>query len=706
MIEQIIMKLKEKLIQNKNSHVLYEKYLKRSELSSRKSTLEAEINSLITDKEKLEAQLSSYNWFEKKFLRIGSINDINKKIVEINNEIATKEAEIKQIETDLSEYNLDVEELGVIEEYVVVLDLEKDYFSARYNEVIDGLLQIFDSSFINLITFCKENSISLNFKDYDDEEKANAFGINFMQKFKKMEMPEKYSDLSQLCIVRKVKMEAIPKGDMVIPALSVDSINKVGKTEIIYDGEKYEDIEFEHPSGYLTLSWYLNACVADHQYGSWSDCDVVIIQPMNEKLYNDAAGLNPVDIIFENVVELENYFVVCDSEEKKKEIEILNKDVTVFVLKQEDYDYLPSRLGYYKLFEDYAGQVNGNYRTIPELYDLEFLKRYPKFVTHNIKGPNNTIHNLSYIPKEICRKMAEIDFVINMANREESFEDFFKKFLETFSSSEIEFSKLHKMNISIEQIFVQGDKKYTSFLSKLIAMDNIKFNPEVVFNLLIDGVTITEENMDSLLKIKEEVILTILKYNAEVENKRKADSASAFDKRYENLIYRLFTLRKLVFSNAVNKKTVFPINYEQILEYCDFSKLGEICNNIVYSHFNKDRNTDVCLEDICDALKINIARLSTEILNFKLVREQNSINDFVDKFLYISKIKDENKMTQEIYNIFGDLLNENCMNNFRTWAKKYSSACDLETKLLFLSLPITNIMFSDLNRQENNGIKR
>lgn len=705
MVEQIITKLKEELVKNKNAGTLYNKYIEKKNLEEQIKNNENEISLLLEEKRILDEQLSSYNAFQSLFKR-KEILTIKEKIKNIEIKIETIRNKLEQNKDNFDKIQLSEEEYKILEEYLTVLDMEKDYSSGRYNEVIDGILYVFNSDFRNLISFCKENNISLNFVDYDSEEKTKYFGINFIDKFNKAPDIEKYSDLSQLCLVRKVNMAAIPKGDMVIPALSNKVANEVSTMEVVYDGKRYSDIEFEYPSGHLTISWYMNACVADHSQGSWSDRDVVIIQPMNERIYNEAAGLSPVDIIFEDSVKLENYFVICDSEEKKKEIEANNKDVTVFVLKMEDYGRLPGELGYYQLFKDYDGYLDETYKGIGDLYEEEFLKKYPKFYTHLERGPHNVIHNLSRLPSEICRLVSKLDFVIDKASEEESFEDSFRKILEAMSSASriVNISALHEHNMDIQKIFVQGDREYISFLSRLIAMD--KFEPEVVFELLMDGVTVTPENENNLLKVKEEVILTILKYNNDMIKMNNHD----YEKKrvcYDNLVSRLFALRKIITSNVVNKKCTASIDYNQLIEYCDFTRLLEYCNKVVYSNFNENKNLDDCWEKIECVIEVNAFKLS-EYVDFNLSNAQNSINDFIDKFIYISKIKDKNKMMQEIDNIFGDLLNEDGMEIFRLWAKDYSRASDLENKLLYLSLPIAYIMSNDLelNRQENKEIKR
>lgn len=607
MIEQIIMKLKEDLIQNKDAEALYTRYMERKQLEQQINDLESEKEVVESQNSDLDSQLVEYNFFQRLFNK--------RKILNIKQQNDTKLAEIrKSVELDKQSYNnveLSVEELAVVDEYVRVLDMEKDFSSGRYDEVVDGILKVFNFDFRNLISFCTLNGIILDF--------SQEIEIDFLDKFieRKRETmgdySDKYSSLDDLMLVRSITV--IPENDTLVPASK--TYFKEYEGSINYDDREYT-YKYKIPVGHTTIHFFLNQEVLPHKDAAdgWKHCDKIIMQPLTEKLYNRCVGFCPCDLVFENEVELENYLMICDSVETAYEITQKNKKVTVFIFpKGKVYGSANKILGclgfkiLYKLFDNAFLDMS----LPPEkFYSQELLTKYPRLATDLTRGPGNLIHDFSPELKGIYENIYSLDFLIQLASKEDNLEVAIYKILELRLHCGLSISTLKEGDIKLSSLIIPEFRDIALFLDDLndFDLENIE-NLEIqnIFERIISGVEITLENRDAMLLIKKILISVVENY---VELRKKNDVLNVVSS--SNLIFKLFVLRKIVTSELINKKDVNSFANDEFLEYCDFSNLDNIVNKLILNDFSEGEDLSSLLKNIFT----HINSTNSNLYEFKL----------------------------------------------------------------------------------------
>lgn len=697
MISEIINILQKQMLENKE---LYDRYKNKESLNNKKASLRKEISVLNRVKEELEEEKKSYSFFGRFFNR--DYKETKKELDETTITIREKESSVLELEKQINSINFSTEEEQIIELCRLIDNLTIAYNKNNTRELVEGLIQYFETDFNKLISFCKANGILLDFSG--ETEFAFIDSFNFQRQnyaYKNGLSLKKYSKLEDLILVRKVT--TIPEDDKLVPAYK--NFFREDEKKIIYDGVEYH-INTTIPAGHTTLHFMLNQEVLPHKDApqGWSHCNIIIMQPLNDKLYNQAVGLNPVDIVFESTVELENYLIICDSQEKAKEIMQKNKNATVFVFSNEHINGSGNRvlccLDYRVLYRDYNGaDLDWNY-PYKECYDETFLEKYPRLVTDLVRGPSNAMHNFYNSIAHLYADSQVLDYVLSLAQKEENLEEALRKIFETITLGQsdlscgiIWFSECKRTNIKLSSLLDSQHQSFSTFLDEIIAMNEYNLDPQLIFERLIEGVEITEENRAAFLKLKEIVIKEVTAF---VPDTYKLDV-------YNKFVYKLFALRKIVVSSLVNKKINSKPSIADMMEHVDFSNLEDYSNSIVSVGLNENKSLGECMK-LCNR------ELASSFGEFKLTRPQdNFTNNFIKQLERIRKLERKEKLREIVVLIDSyNFPDESSKNLFESFVDDYVfyDVADERISSLAIALIILKYYNPDLVKQDNVGLAK
>lgn len=512
-------------------------------------------------------------------------------------------------------------------------NIEQAYQEENYEKLFAELSQLFNDDFLQLVSFCKNNGIVLNFEGALE----NAFLEHLSQK-NRIVNASRISGLEQMMLVRKTK--GLPDNDKIIAATSFLT-EKEDVENLQYDGKEYF-FDIDIPVGKPTISFMMNQEVISHEYGDWDTCDTIILQPLTEKLYNAAIGLNPVDTLFAYEVDLEDYFVICDSVEKANEVMRKNDKATPIVFQKNKINGAGNQILRmlniplpYKL---YANAYMDGTISMESYYSEDLLSKFPKLINCIERGPGNQIHDSHLYLKDICRVSQIIDFLIKLADSEDDLDLAINK----LSKSLIKYSNYFSYILSTKSKGVIFSKvlpaKYTSVGKFLDAMPiaNSNHDPQLIFEELIKDVEINEENKDAILRLKEIVISKVLNFNEDIEQFGDFHKSE----KYGKLVFELFLLRKLVTSNFINKKFNSSLRYDVPLVYYDFSKFDEFCDAIVQKSFDLGKDRVDCMVE---------SRFNPTIIGMKNSRVDDSFtSNFIKRLEDVKNIQKRDDKTREI----------------------------------------------------------
>ena len=517
-------------------------------------------------------------------------------------------------------------------------NIENAYQEENYEKLFAELSQLFNDEFLKLVSFCKNNGIVLSFEGTLE----NAFLEHLSQK-NRIVYESRISGLDKMMLVRKTM--GLPENDRIIAATSFLT-RKEDVVNLQYDGEEYF-FDIDVPVGKPTISFMLNQEVISHDDGDWDNCDTIILQPLTEKLYNAAIGLNPVDTLFAYEVDLEDYFVICDSVEKANEVMRKNDKATPIVFQKNKINGAGNQIlellgisNPYKIYDN--GFMDGTI-SMESYYSEDLLSKFPKLINCIGRGPSNPIHDSHFTLKDICRVSQIIDFLMKLADSEDDLDLAINKLSKSLS----EYSNYFYFILSTKSKGVIFSKvlpaKYASigrFLDDMPIVNNdmpiasSNLDPQLIFETLIKEVEINDRNKDTILKLKDIVISKVLNYNEDIRGGNKRDI-------YMRLVFELFLLRKLVTSNFINKK--FYSSRKLPLAYYDFSTFDEQCDAIVQKSFDSGKDIDDFTEDICfhptiidmknprvdDSFTSNIIKRLEDIKNIQIQKSGDETREII-----------------------------------------------------------------------------
>lgn len=646
MIHEVIKKIKENILSNSEVVKLYNDY-------SRKKKIEEELQETLKQVEELENQLKqqsenlkNFN-FIKKLINRKSYNSLKKNVQELYSKIKTLTNNVENLEISNSNVVFNEEQLETIYKYVKSLDLENLAVNNKSEELISNLIEFFDFDFKKFVQFCNDNNIFLDFTGDLEIQFLDIFAVlkNNVRDLSNTvysELQKKYMDymrltnndsnnkissLSDIVLVRK--LNALPENDVLMTGGKA-GLRKVNK-DLYFEGYGYKEYEVVVPIGRCTTHWMMNQEVLPHidAPNGWQNCDNIIMQPMNERLYNSALGLNPVDTFFLNEVPLEDYYIVCSSFEEAEKAKIKNPKATIFVFSKEMINGAANKLlrasGIKCYYRDYAGgNLDGTFDYVGA-FSKELLDKYPDLVTRLGRGPGNFWHELQDNINEICWNDAIIDTHISLLNPEETLDNSITK-INNSARKGLIYLKLNRYNINLSDYFVFPNDDLRIFCEKIADL-NIK-NFQDAFDIIINGIEITEQNKDAVLRIKE---MAIQKY----VSLGLYENSYSTNEEHEKFLNYMFTLRKTVTSELINRNIDKNISYDVPLEFYDYSAVETMCENLILSNQNPIELSES--NDINSLITLPISKPS-----------DCYANDLVKEAVRISRISDYTKIDEQI----------------------------------------------------------
>lgn len=471
---------------------------------------------LINSKQK-ELQDTSFFQFRKK-------RQLQDEISKLQIELTSKQERNDSLEQArnevLSEINLGESKINEISTLYEICNHGNKDLGA---EEIRVLINYFSNDFKKFCDFCQQNNIILDFSKEDTFLKM--FGDTMVEQ-KKDEMKknpkedERINSLEDgLFLVRKMT-DVYPENDV----LQCATRGQKRKTSIEYGGEKIE--ADDAPGSHTTTHWTINWEVQPHKDSgreAWQNCNVAIIQPLTEKIYNQLSVISPVDTMGVGDIKLENYYIICESQEIAQKISQDNPTATPIVFppdKMNNNVHLFFNLlgGVTTSFKIYDNSYMDGTVPISNYYTEDFLSKYPKFSGGEIVfSAEHRLRNDVIDVDTFNRYIERINSKINGGNREDYLKsiDSFMQNLPTndvlgaaleldrdFSFSTVAAEKL--------QIDAQIIDEIRNFLPNFTETDNVnslrkklkKEDVDTIFSYIIDGCEISKENVEKYKKLK------------------------------------------------------------------------------------------------------------------------------------------------------------------------------------------------------------
>lgn len=140
----------------------------------------------------------------------------------------------------------------------------------------------------------------------------------------------KIEDIADIALVHKTKF--CPRKNKIETGMETEATTV---TQMEFSGKKYD---VEYMVGQNSIHFALNGPVGDHDYGSWSDCDIAIIIPFDKVDKTNLLAVAPADTYFEGGVTIPEGSVILCSESKVAELKNNVKNVQIIAYKNTALD--------------------------------------------------------------------------------------------------------------------------------------------------------------------------------------------------------------------------------------------------------------------------------------------------------------------------------------------------------------------------------
>lgn len=517
------------------------------------------------------------------------------------------------------------------------------------------LVNYFNGNFKNVLTFCKEHNIEIVI---DEKELSFIERLSAGYNGKRTGV---INSLNEIVLVRKI--DYIPKDDKLVSSAKEAPIKK--EISVLIDGEKKEKV-IEKPGRHSTIHFCMNKGVESGSSGNWDDQDVVVIQPMNEKLYDEAVGLLPADTFFDGEVNLEDHIIICNDREKYEIAKNNNPGATVIYSKVGNIaNRVICAMGYDDTFYKIACQTTDQtYKKHEDMYSEKLKKMYPKlidrcvdvqfFLTHTAN------HNIQTTIEEICRRQLLMSETSPSKSFDEVIDELQKYKRDSFPLNPPFMDAVYpdRYTYSWEKHFPEGYKHIGKLMDAIKTMDPL--DPEAIWQLITEDVEITEENKIPLIRLKAMCLKSVNEYNRKfydkVENETKDAATVGIDiteeeakkrafsrKDYRESVYRLMLYSEVAHNKSMLKRQV-ESDFEKIeleVEDYDYSKflekgkeLGVITDPMIITNFMAENQ-----KEIVERTSLKESEEEKEILEFIQKKKKSSpksaeeVNEFFKKYL-------------------------------------------------------------------------
>ena len=491
----------------------------------------------------------------------------------------------------------------------------------------EEIVNYFNGNFKNVLTFCKEHNIEIIIDD-QEKELLDTFVQSNRPKFKGT-----IDSLDDIMLVHKTT--GVPNDDKIVPVseqeydekLSLGKSDSPKRTVSIMVNGRNKSTEIEVPTGHSTTHFCMNAEVRDHHDSSWNHCDVIVMQPFTEKLYENVIVTDPADTFFGDEMDLEGHIIICRDKEKYEQAKQQNPKAIVMQLPKWEIgfgDKICEAMGL-EQFYSFNGGLAASYEN---KYSEELLRSHPKLKTYTHGSTNAFVsHESVHILQNLMSDITRFRLFESEIPSSESFEyviSEFQKNNDHIISSEaskfiappfVEYENggyRDRYIYSWEKHIPEGYKHLGKLMDKIKTMDSL--DPEILFQFVAEGVEVTEENKESLINIKDKTIKSINEYNKKfndrVEKTKELLAAAEFDKidekvkedsffksydDYNKLINNLIFYSEVAHNKGMLKRQVvenLPVEYYDYSEFLESGKeLGVINDDqIAYDFFTNNQN--------------------------------------------------------------------------------------------------------------------
>lgn len=413
----------------------------------------------------------------------------------------------------------------------------------------------FGNDFKNVISFCKRRNLPIIMR----EEEINfltTIGVK-MDEQKGVFWGKKIESLDEIALVHKTV--GIPQNDIIAPAMS--ELTESETLAVTVDGKEITK-EVKMPTGHNTTHFSMNAEVKDHHGSSWSHCDVVVIQPLTEKLYEDVVCLNPADTFFDKEIELSDEIIICKDERKYQEALKNNHKATVIycpVMEPDLGDKVCRAMGNFTFYKFGAGTTDYSEKKAEEMYSEELQKKYPKLISR-IDLPDGYLAHVGLkLNGQALRNVERQKIIMEASEPSLTFD-------KVVSDLQNEKTSFHISPPYAKSYYADQDtyswekgfgKKYSREGKLLDSLKNMSsFDAETVFKLATEGMDLSNVNEQGMLRVKEMVIDLTTKYNIYIETEyakiAERRNAGGFPIDYQSIMEEIYKQEPARYYDYIN----------------------------------------------------------------------------------------------------------------------------------------------------------
>lgn len=516
MFGEVLFKLRE------NLHFTDEDYKNITEFKKNNSDIE-EIKKEIEDlKQKrliLNKNVESFNMINRIFNKSyrETVNELEKNKIILDEKVRQLSELIKKNDS----YHFEDGLLDKFQRYNEITKVIDSYNNGDLDAVVEYIAKEFGDNYKNVFDFCNEHGILLDFSTSKEEkmldlfnEKNTRFGRNLI------------SSLDDMFLVRRT--DYIPINDELIAPIK--NATKEVTNSLVIDGKEVSQFNASVPHGHCTIHFAINQEVMPHKDApdGWNGKKMTILQPLTETLYQSAISFEPIDCFFDDMVKLNNYYLICDDKKIAEDFLKKNNGGIPIIAREGQVNGFGNKIlramGVPCPYKIYDGQSHdGNY-PLETYYTKEFLEKYPRVVKDVDGACGNSIHDLY---KQIQNVVFEFQYVDEFANfllsKCESFESALNKFQENYvrnnkgGSNYLHYNDDKLSFANYMQGKYQDEAKFVDFLSSYYYSNQKRFDPQIVFEKICEG--IDKESIDELkLKRIKENVINIISSSSDIDH--------------------------------------------------------------------------------------------------------------------------------------------------------------------------------------------
>ena len=462
----------------------------------------------------------------------------------------------------------------------------------------EELSEYFNNNFKNVIRFCKTRSIPMVMRE-KEVNLLTIMGVR-MDAQKGVTYSKKIESLDEIVLVHKTL--GVPRNDIIAPAMA-ELIEKEPISAVVDGKEVIKEVEM--PTGHNTTHFCMNAEVKNHHSSSWDHCDVVVIQPLTERLYEDVVCLNPADTFFDKEIELSDEIIICKDEKKYQEALRTNPRGSVIycpVMKPGLGDDMCRAMGNFSFYRFGSGTTDYSDKKPKDMYGEELQKRYPKLITRVDLPDGYLAHACLKINGQALRTVERQKMIMEASDPSRTFDAVvsdLKKDKTSFHITPPYAKTIYEDNetYSWENGFGKNYSREGRLLDNLKTMPS--FDAETIFKLITKGIDINNANEQGMLRVKEMVIDFTTKYNNYIQTEydkivagRKAGGFSTDHEaimqeiygykpeKYDDYINNIIMCSEIVNNDKMLSREIDKnVEYDVPLSYYDYTEFLESPNS-------------------------------------------------------------------------------------------------------------------------------